>query len=380
MLGAGNTAMDVARTARRLGLRAVCVDWVDERFALARPDELDEARLKAWRSGSCAQWPARRQTAAGRFARRAGADPARTVPTSGPEPHDGDHRVVDAQLVVMAMGYRTDPAFATTLPGTPRAREAKGSPTGAGWPAASLPTQRRSSRTTSRSAGWLWAGTPGSPPLRCHSRHGCGRPATPLVGPSTVVEAMAQGRRAAEAVLASRPGRGPRPEPRRVLVAYESQRRPDRAAARLVADGLRTHRRGRAGGPASPGRDRRTSRDRPARIRHVGGRIRGRPGRPSSRTAPGWPTCPGCPAFALRPSAPSRSPRKERSHRCDMRWRAAAWSSWQRASSGRALETSRQRLRACPSDCWSWRGPAGTVSQQREPARLASLNVIRRGG
>jgi len=44
VLGAGNTAMDVARTARRLGLRAVCVDWVAERFALARPDELDEAR------------------------------------------------------------------------------------------------------------------------------------------------------------------------------------------------------------------------------------------------------------------------------------------------------------------------------------------------
>jgi len=37
VLGAGNSAMDVARTARGLGLRAVCVDWFDERFALARP-------------------------------------------------------------------------------------------------------------------------------------------------------------------------------------------------------------------------------------------------------------------------------------------------------------------------------------------------------
>src|SRR5665213_1628967 len=44
VLGAGNTAMDVARTARRLGLSATCIDWLDERFALARPDEVAEAR------------------------------------------------------------------------------------------------------------------------------------------------------------------------------------------------------------------------------------------------------------------------------------------------------------------------------------------------
>ena len=44
VLGAGNTAMDVARTARRLRLEATCVDWLDERFALTRPDELEEAR------------------------------------------------------------------------------------------------------------------------------------------------------------------------------------------------------------------------------------------------------------------------------------------------------------------------------------------------
>lgn len=43
VVGAGNTAMDVARTARRLGAEVIAVDWVDRRFARVRPDELREA-------------------------------------------------------------------------------------------------------------------------------------------------------------------------------------------------------------------------------------------------------------------------------------------------------------------------------------------------
>jgi glutamate synthase (NADPH/NADH) small chain len=43
VLGAGNTAMDVARSARRFGARAICVDWMDRRYAPVRPDELNEA-------------------------------------------------------------------------------------------------------------------------------------------------------------------------------------------------------------------------------------------------------------------------------------------------------------------------------------------------
>jgi hypothetical protein len=64
-----------------------------------------------------------------------------------------------------------------------------------------------------------------------------------LVGPSTVVEAVAQGRRAADVALRARPSRGPRPEPRRVLVAYESRAGRTARAARLVADRLRPVRR-----------------------------------------------------------------------------------------------------------------------------------------
>ena len=44
VVGGGNTAMDTARTVRRLGGQAIAVEWMDERFARVRPDELAEAR------------------------------------------------------------------------------------------------------------------------------------------------------------------------------------------------------------------------------------------------------------------------------------------------------------------------------------------------
>jgi glutamate synthase (NADPH/NADH) small chain len=238
VLGAGNTAMDVARTARRLGLRAVCVDWVDERFALARPDELDEAR----RDGVEIRFlrtVARLEGERGRVRRAALTRTRQSRAGRRPKPLDGDPEMLDADLVVMAMGYRPDPALAAMLPGTPVARTAKG-----------LPDRR-----------WLASGILASPaPAFAHhkpvGRLALGREAglaasalpfqerlwaagDALVGPSTVVEAMAQGRRAAAAVLAARPRRGPRREPRRVLVAYESRGGRTAHAARLVADRLR---------------------------------------------------------------------------------------------------------------------------------------------
>lgn len=46
VLGAGNTAMDVARSVLRLGGKPIAIDWMDERFARARPDEIAEARAE----------------------------------------------------------------------------------------------------------------------------------------------------------------------------------------------------------------------------------------------------------------------------------------------------------------------------------------------
>ncbi|MHB1584724.1 MAG: FAD-dependent oxidoreductase, partial [Acidimicrobiales bacterium] len=128
VLGAGNTAMDVARTARRLGLDATCVDWLDERFALARPDELAEARAEgvAIRFGRTVT---RLEANGPRVGRALLTRTRQERPTEAPrvlskEPPD----VVEVDLVVMAMGYRVDPAYGALLEDGPVRRQATGLP------------------------------------------------------------------------------------------------------------------------------------------------------------------------------------------------------------------------------------------------------------
>jgi len=243
VLGAGNTAMDVARSARRFGLEAICVDWLDERFALARPDELEEARhegvevrfsrtLTALHGGS------------GRVAR---AELARTTQDRAdrhPKVLTEEPEELEVDLVVMAMGYRPDPAFASALPSTPLRRKATGV-ADRQWTASGILANRASAFAHHSPVGTLalgrevglWAAA-----LPVDERLWAVGDA--LVGPATVVEAMAQGRRAAAAVLDSRPARPDRSEAarsdhwRRVLVCYESQGGKTARAAEAVAGGF----------------------------------------------------------------------------------------------------------------------------------------------
>ena len=239
VLGAGNTALDVARTARRLGLRAVCVDWFDERFALARPDELAEARHEGVEVRFL-RTLTRLEGQDGRVSRAVLARTTQRRAAQRPKLRGDEGELLGIDLVVMAMGYRNDPAFAAQLPGAPVARVAEG-----------LPPRR-----------WLASGILACPApefarhkpvgaLALGREEGLAASALPfqdrlwaagdaLVGPSTVVEAMAQGRRAADAVLHARPSRGSRPTPRRVLVAYESRGGRTARAAELVAGRLRS--------------------------------------------------------------------------------------------------------------------------------------------
>ncbi len=258
VLGAGNTAMDVARTARRLGCRAVCVDWMDERYALVRPDEVAEARAE----GVEVRFLRTVSTLEGDGSRVRVARLARTEQRQAgqrPKVLSGPPEEVEVDLVVMAMGYRLDAAFAQRLPGTPVRR------TDAGVP----------------DRHWLASGVLATPPAgkAAVGTLSLGRevaleaamfPFRPrvwvagdaLTGPSTVVEAMAQGRRAAFAVLDARPRRPAAVHPRsdgtgksagepggdgrhaeqplRALVCYESAGgRTARVAAEL-ADRLRS--------------------------------------------------------------------------------------------------------------------------------------------
>jgi pyridine nucleotide-disulfide oxidoreductase len=238
VLGAGNTAMDVARTARRLGLRAVCVDWVAEPYALARPDELAEARHEGVEIRFL-RTVARLEGESGRVRRAALAQTRQTRPDRLPKTLGGTPEMLDADLVVMAMGYRGDRAFAAMLPGTPVARTARGVPDRR-WLASGILASTSSDFAFNKPVGQLALGREtglASSALPFQERLWVAGDA--LVGPSTVVEAMAHGRRAAASVLGTRPSRGSRRQPRRVLVGYESRGGRTARAGGLIADRLR---------------------------------------------------------------------------------------------------------------------------------------------
>jgi len=243
VLGAGNTAMDVARTARRLGLAATCVDWLDERFALARPDELEESRQE----GVEVRFSRTLTALDGPTGRVSRAQLARTSQGRSDRPPkvltDGAEEL-DVDLVVMAMGYRNDPAFASVLPGTPMRREASGVPDRK-WLASGIlanPASDFAHRSPvgrlaiGREVG-LWAASmPASERMWAVG--------DALIGPATVVEAMAHGRRAALSVLdaaPTRPGRGKEESSnrqRRVLVGYAGADGGTAQAAQAIASGF----------------------------------------------------------------------------------------------------------------------------------------------
>ncbi|MHB1509711.1 MAG: FAD-dependent oxidoreductase [Acidimicrobiales bacterium] len=242
VLGAGNTAMDVARTARRLGMDALCVDWLDEAYALARPDELAEARsegveVRFLRTLARLEGDGTRVTRA-QLARTA-QERAERPPTLLKEAPE----VVAVALVVMAMGYRVDPTFAALLPGTPVRREAHGVPD-RHWAASGLladTAARPGRKPVSQLALGRERGVEAATLPFCDRVWVAG---DALVGPSTVVEAMTQGRRAAQAVLGAqprRPGAPARAGATRVLVCYESKGGRTARAADAIAGGLAAH-------------------------------------------------------------------------------------------------------------------------------------------
>jgi glutamate synthase (NADPH/NADH) small chain len=246
VLGAGNTAMDVARTARRLGMSATCIDWLDERFALARPDELAEARHEGVEIRFSHTLTALRGVS-GRVAR---ADLARTEQNRAdkrPKVLADDAVEMEVDLVVMAMGYRNDPDFVNVLPGTPLRRETAGV-ADRRWQASGILANPASAYANHNDVGALalkrevslWAAA-----LPVSERLWVVGDA--LTGPATVVEAMAQGRRAARAVLDACPTRPDGTDhassrrSERVLVCYASVGGKTARAAQEIADGFAAH-------------------------------------------------------------------------------------------------------------------------------------------
>ncbi len=237
VLGAGNTAMDVARCARRLGANAICIDWMDPRFAPVRPDELEEARAE----GVDVRFSSTVVGLEGTGGTVAVARIARTRQERAdrrPVIQQGSDELVPVDHVVLAMGYRLDPELSHDDLGRPFVKQAPELPdrrwTGSGILAAPAPSFARHQPVgrlaLARETARVTAALP--------RRERLWVAGDALVGPSTVVEAMAQGREAARAVLAHRPRRpgAPRPEIAHVVVAYDSVGGRTASCARAVAD------------------------------------------------------------------------------------------------------------------------------------------------
>ena len=203
VLGAGNTAMDVARSAVRLGAGSVvCVDWMDERFARVRPDELEQARVEGvairFKTSLAALRLEDGDAHAAYLAHTEQRSAARRPRVLAGPP---ERMVVDR--VVVATGYRVEPDLARAL-------------------SATFPTRAPRLRGEIPDRSWMASGltqAPGPVPLMAREREwflrGVSAPVADGVwvagdahsGPATVVAAMAQGLAVARAVTAARPSR-----------------------------------------------------------------------------------------------------------------------------------------------------------------------------
>ena len=243
VLGAGNTAMDVARMARRLGLEATCVDWLDERYALARPDELAEARHE----GVDVRFSRTLTMLLGYEGRVGRALLSHTFQRDAKKPPvvlQREPDQLDVDLVVMAMGYRVDGPLSEVLGAVPIRKRATGMAHGS-WRASGILKNAASaynhhspvgSLALDREVG-LWAAT-------MPVRERLWVVGDALTGPSSVVEAMAQGRRAARALLDAHPTRPDRSREfvsshaARVLVCYCSEGGTTKRVADEIVDQL----------------------------------------------------------------------------------------------------------------------------------------------
>ncbi|HEX7405234.1 MAG TPA: FAD-dependent oxidoreductase [Candidatus Nanopelagicaceae bacterium] len=207
VVGAGNTAMDVARLVRRLGARAICVDWMDRRFAPVRPDELEEASLEGVDIRFSTTVDHLESVGDGLVKAHLNFTEQKSA-LGKPEviAKLAASEVVD--LVVMAMGYRVDTSFSTILPHSPISRRALPGLTDRRWQASGLLAGGAPVFARNQPIGQLALGRESAyAQADANVAERVWAAGDALVGPATVVEAMAQGRRVAQAILSSRSSR-----------------------------------------------------------------------------------------------------------------------------------------------------------------------------
>ncbi len=108
VVGAGNTAMDVARTALRLGAKVTAVDWMDRRFARVRPDELHEAEEEGVEVSFCRSVLRFEESVSGNRSAVLGVTEQRRPDRPPRVTSRPTERVQFLDCAVLAMGYRVE--------------------------------------------------------------------------------------------------------------------------------------------------------------------------------------------------------------------------------------------------------------------------------
>ncbi|MDA8196212.1 MAG: FAD-dependent oxidoreductase [Actinomycetota bacterium] len=189
IVGAGNTAMDVARVARRLGAEAVSVEWVNSKFAKVRPDELEEAITE----GVDVRFQTTLVATAGRLATL--VNTTHDDPSKLPSIIESSKYTEEFDLVVMALGYRkggdielVEPQY--TLGETPSPK----------WSASGILSKSHNHNQQIGSTSWMRERKTRA--VGSKDNGGIIAVGDFLYGPATVVEAMASGRNAADRIIA----------------------------------------------------------------------------------------------------------------------------------------------------------------------------------
>ncbi len=197
-LGGSDTAIDVARSVVRLGAKAVVIHRRAEQFSRARPDEIAEAKHEGVEFRFATNI-ARLEGEAGKLKRAVLVRTRQKGADSPAEAVAGSEQVLEVNTVVLATGYRIDPQLSALFGHIPLRQPS---------PDSLFPDRR-----------WLGSGIFSGKKLvgkMAWEREYVLRSALSprkerlwlvgdaLVGPSTVVSSMAQGRMAARAILERR--------------------------------------------------------------------------------------------------------------------------------------------------------------------------------
>ncbi len=218
VVGAGNTAMDSARMAIRLGAKPICVDWMNEKFAPVRRDELEEARQEGVevRFGTTVD---HFEGENGKVTKAVLLSTSQESAAKLPVTIKSSAHEIEVDLVIMAMGYRIPSDITDRFPQVPIKKTT---------PELVDRRWRASGLFAEQTVEWARNLNVGSIALsRDIARNLAGVSfddkiwviGDSMIGPATVVEAMAHGKHAARAILEHSSSQ----KVANVLVVFDSQ-------------------------------------------------------------------------------------------------------------------------------------------------------------